>query len=513
MNSSSHPRICISLCEQSSSALERAIEAEAPLSDLVELRLDCLDALELQTGLPVLMRMLEQSGCKSILTLRVAEQGGRGAFNNDSRRAFWSREFPGDSFLDIELDLVEEFDSRTPDQRQSLRWNRVICSHHDFAGVPSDLVKIYERMAATPARILKIAVQANDALDCLPVFQLLARAERDSRELIAIAMGTAGIATRVLGPSRGSFLTFASAELEAPTAPGQVSVSALKDNYRIEQINELTEIYGLVGFPVSHSLSPLIHNAAFRKVNRNAVYIPFEVRDVAGFLKRMIHPQTRELDWPLRGMSVTSPHKVAVIEQLDWIDPVAREVGAVNTIVAAGDSLHGYNTDVAGFTKPLRACLGDLRDARCAVIGAGGSASAALWGLKESGASVTLFARDLSKVSQLAERFGADWQSLEKAQFAGFDVVVNATPVGTTGPSVNETPATSAELNGAGLAYDLVYNPTETRFLREANAAGCKLLGGLQMLVAQAAEQFQLWTGEPAPLDVMSEAGENGLRQ
>jgi shikimate 5-dehydrogenase len=136
-----------------------------------------------------------------------------------------------------------------------------------------------------------------------------------------------------------------------------------------------------------------------------------------------------------------------------------------------------------------------------------------LWGLKESGARVTLFARDLSKVSQLAERFGADWQSLENAQFAGFDVVVNATPLGTTGPAVNETPATSAELNGAGLAYDLVYNPTETRFLREANEAGCKLLGGLQMLVAQAAEQFQLWTGEAAPLDVMGEAGEKGLRQ
>jgi shikimate 5-dehydrogenase len=145
------------------------------------------------------------------------------------------------------------------------------------------------------------------------------------------------------------------------------------------------------------------------------------------------------------------------------------------------------------------------------VIGAGGSASAVLWGLKESGASTSLFARDLSKVSSLAERFGASWQSLQGAQFAGFDVVVNATPLGTAGPSVSETPATVAELYGAGLAYDLVYNPTETRFLREANAAGCKVLGGLQMLVAQAAEQFRLWTGEEPPFEVMLDAGQKGL--
>jgi len=511
MNSLSQPRICISLCEKTISALQRAIEGAATLSNLIELRLDCLDADERETGLPILLQTLEQFGCKSILCLRAADQGGRDEFDIETRRSFWSREFPGDSFLDIELDLVEAFDSRTLDERQLIPWQRVICSHHDFAGMPLDLIRLYERMAATPARVLKIAVQANDALDCLPVFQLLARAQRDSRELIAIAMGTAGIATRVLGPSRGSFLTFASPNKALPTAPGQISVGALNDIYRIDQVNALTEIYGLLGFPVSHSLSPQIHNAAFGKVDRNAVYLPFEVRDVAGFIKRMIHPATRELDWPMRGLSVTSPHKVAVMEHLDWIDPVATEVGAVNTIVAADQALHGYNTDVAGFIKPLRERLGDLRDARCAVIGAGGSASAVLWGLKESGASTTLFARDLSKVSSLAERFGASWQSLQGAQFTGFDLVVNATPLGTAGPSVNETPATSAELNGAGLAYDLVYNPTETRFLREANAAGCKVLGGLQMLVAQAAEQFQLWMGEEPPLEVMLQAGQKGL--
>jgi len=200
------------------------------------------------------------------------------------------------------------------------------------------------------------------------------------------------------------------------------------------------------------------------------------------------------------------------MEHLDWVDPIAKQIGAVNTIVVVDDRLEGYNTDAAGFIKPLRDQLGDLRDVRCAVIGAGGSASAVLWGLKDAGANPTVFARDVSKANQLAERFGASSQSLDGAQVDGFHVVVNATPLGTAGPSVNETPATSAELTGAGLAYDLVYNPTETKFLREARDAGCKTLGGLQMLVAQAAEQFQLWTGEAPPLSVMSEAAENGLR-
>lgn len=512
MDSSQKPRVCISLCEQTIPDLQRAIAAAAPACNLVELRLDCLDAAELDTRLSFLTSALEKSGCDSIISLRVAGQGGRGEFDDDTRRRFWSREFPSRSFLDIELDLVEEFDSPTNTTPSAVPWHRVICSHHDFSGVPSDLTKIYERMAATPARILKIAVQANDALDCLPIFQLLARAQRDSREMIAIAMGPAGMATRVLGPARGSFLTFASPDQGTATAPGQLSFRDLKEVYRIDQLDEETQIYGLLGFPVSHSLSPVIHNAAFQTAKLNAVYLPFEVREVSAFLARMIHPRTRELDWHMRGLSVTSPHKVAVMEHLDWIDTAAQEIGAVNTIAVVEDELHGYNTDAAGFIKPLLSVCSDLTDARCAVIGAGGSASAVLWSLKNAGAKTTLFARDVSKVSQLAERFGADWQSLEAAQFGGFDVVVNATPLGTQGPSENETPANGAQLKGARVGYDLVYNPIETRFLREAREAGCEVLGGLQMLVAQAAEQFRLWTGEPPPIDVMNDAAANGLK-
>jgi len=255
----------------------------------------------------------------------------------------------------------------------------------------------------------------------------------------------------------------------------------------------------------------LIHNSAFAATGINAVYIPFETRDLKTFIKRMIHPRTRELDWRLRGLSVTAPHKFAVMAQLDWIEPAAQAIGAVNTIVVEGEALRGFNTDAPGFIKPLVQVFGELRDARCAVIGAGGGASAALWSLKEAGAKATLFARDVAKASALAERLEARCVRLDGASFEGFDIVVNATPLGTLGQFENETPATARQLRGARLVYDLVYNPTETKFMREAREAGCQTLGGLAMLVAQALEQFKLWTDTTAPGGVMREAAERGL--
>lgn len=504
------PVICVPICEQSISAVEKAIVRAAPLADLIEIRLDCLDPFQFGGNVRGLNQLFENSPKPTILTYRPAEQGGKRELKMAARLNLLVFQRPDtNGFLDIEFDLARSsllFDYVTqPD------WTRVICSHHDFIGMPDDLVDLYNRMAKTPARILKIAVQADDAIDCLPVFRLLDRARAENREMIAIAMGPAGIATRILGPSRGAFLTYASLESEAATAPGQLTASELRELYRIEKIDRQTQIFGLIGRPVSHSLSPRMHNAGFAAGGNNAVYIPFDVGDAKAFIRRMVHPRSREIDWKLRGLSVTAPHKSAVIDQLDWIDPAAQQIGAVNTIVVEGDALHGYNTDASGLIKPLVREIGDLGKARCAVIGAGGAASAALWGLGQIGAETTVFARDATKARALAKRFSADWKTLEGASFAGFDVVVNATPLGTAQHFEDQTPASALQLRGARLAYDLVYNPSDTRFLREASEAGCKTLGGLAMLVAQAAEQFRLWTGDRAPEDVMHEAARQGL--
>ncbi|HEY6231701.1 MAG TPA: type I 3-dehydroquinate dehydratase, partial [Pyrinomonadaceae bacterium] len=384
MDSPHKPRICISVCESTIAALEGALTAAAAQGDLIEVRLDCLDSLQLKTGRNAIQELLKQLNCESIVTFRPAEQGGRRALDLAARSKFWaSPNHPSsNSWHDIELDLAEALNS-SPSFR--LDWRRIICSHHDFVRMPADLSDIYRRLAATPAAVLKIGVQADDALECLPLFQLLERARQDGREMIALAMGTAGLATRILGPSRGSFLTYAALDHESATAPGQISARELRQVYRLANIDQQTAIFGLLGQPVSHSFSPYMHNAAFAAAGTNAVYIPFEVNNVDAFLKRMVHPRTRELVWNLHGLSVTAPHKFAVMDRLDWIEPRALAIGAVNTIVVRDDALLGYNTDAAGFIKPLEAMCGDLRRARCAVIGAGGSACAALFSLKSAG--------------------------------------------------------------------------------------------------------------------------------
>lgn len=492
---------------------ERKIVSAAEVGDIIELRLDCIAPPELERGLEELGRRARESGRPTIATFRPAEQGGLRELDYASRYVFWNMRHAHRTadFIDIELDLSVGFSSSKSPPPLPVKWEQIICSHHDFVGVPPNLEQIYERMASTSARILKIAVRADDVTDCLPVFRLLDRARREGREMIAIAMGTAGIATRILGPSRGAFLTYGALETKSATAPGQLTAEELRGLYRIDHINRETQIMGLVGLPVAHSVSPHMLNAAFAEAGVNAVYIPFEVHGAAAFMQRMVHPRTREIDWNLRGLSVTAPHKANVIDQLDWLEPAAKEIGAVNTIVIEGDVLLGYNTDATAVLTPVTEKLGTLRDVSCAVIGAGGAASAALWSLKKEGAKATLFARDEEKGTALAEKFGASYQRLDTPAFKGFDVVINATPLGTHGPFEGQTPVTAVQLRGARLAYDLVYNPSETRFLREAREAGCDTIGGLTMLVLQAAEQFRLWIGAEAPAKVMVEAAGRAL--
>ena len=503
-------RICVPVCVQRAAELAAAIESAAEVADIVELRLDCLPGNEREPPLPFLADHLKTS---TILTMRSAEQGGHRSANLDDRRRFWRslERIPASCLIDLELDLVLDLAAEEAHAKSWIDWRRVICSHHDFGGIPADLERIFERMLETPARILKIAVQADDATDCLPIFRLLERAQREGREMIAIAMGQPGIMTRILGPSRGSFLTYGSLDDKNATAPGQLTASALRDVYRIGRIDGETEVIGLIGKGVSHSLSPHIHNAAFEASSLNAVYIPFQVADATQFMRRMVHPRSRELNWNLRGLSVTSPHKSDVMSFLDEIDAAAKEIGAVNTILIKDDALHGYNTDAPGFISPLRRKFGPLKFARCAIIGAGGGARAALWALRKEGAHVALFARNADKARPVAEKFGFECRPLGTDRFDAFDIVINATPLGTLGELENNTPAVVDQLRGVRLAYDLVYNPLETRFLREARSAGCETLGGIEMLVAQAFEQFKVWTGQEPDLERMRAGAIRGL--
>lgn len=521
-------RICVSICAARVSDLVSATKRaarETHESDLIELRLDCLSEEEFA-------RMMRDSGAKLrrliagasrpiILTLRHDAQGGRRKASDEERAAFWKRcssfldegKRPTQNFADIELDLLEgSFNDNLSSSESSFDLSRVICSHHDFAGVPNNLVEIYGRARRTNARVIKIAARVSDAIECLPLLRLLDRARADRQDLIAVAMGEAGSWMRALAPARGSFLTYAALDEAHPTAPGQITANELLSLYRIRQLDAQTEIMGVIGSPVAHSLSPQIHNRAFAARNLNAVYLPFLVRDLAAFLRRMAHPRTREIEWRLRGLSVTAPHKETIIPRLDFVDEAAREIGAVNTVRVEGDKLCGYNTDANAALVPLRNLI-ELRGAHVAVLGAGGAARSVLWRLRGEGAHATVFARNLERAGVIARNLDARIAELKDARFNRFDLIINTTPLGTRGQSETETPATAEQLRGARLVYDLVYNPAETKLLREAREAGCATVerGGLAMLIAQAATQFKLWTGEDAPLDTMRHAAEEKM--
>ena len=340
--------------------------------------------------------------------------------------------------------------------------------------------------------------------------KLLERANAENKDLIPIAMGEYGIWTRILGLSRGSFMTFASLDDDSKTAPGQLTVDEMINVYRVKELDGQTEIYGLVAGSTAHSVSPEMHNAAFRFNKLNAVYVPFAVKDLGEFMRRMVNPKTREIEWNLRGFSVTLPHKVEIMKYLDSIDETAAKIGAVNTVkILESGELQGFNTDARGFVEPLKNAYGDLRNVKVAVIGAGGAARAVVYALQQENADVTVFARDLAKAESLKKDFAVNVLNLksEISNLKNYQIVINTTPLGMKkGGLENETPATAEQLEGVGLVYDLVYNPFQTKLMREADKVFVPTINGLAMLVAQAIEQQRIWTYLDAPLKEMSQA-------
>lgn len=505
--SKTRARTCVPLRADTIVELHHLITSAAGASDIIELRLDGLSEGELTAVQRQLESLVARSQVPAIITFRPSEQGGYRELSITQRRQFWNAAGKiKDAWFDVEKDLC------VTEPPLDLDWSRVICSYHDFAGSPQNIDEIYRDLAASPARILKVAIQASDVVDCLPVFHLLQRASAEKRQVIALAMGDAGLPTRVLGPSQGSFLTYAPIDTERATAPGQVTVDRLKKVYHIQDIHKMTLIHGLVGSPVMHSISPHVHNAAFQAEGIDAVYLPLEVKNLQSFMRRMADPASREINWRLAGLSITAPHKVEIMKYLTSVDARAQDIGAVNTVTFEDRQLIGYNTDVDGFIEPLANAIELTSDMRVAVIGAGGAAKAATWSLCEKNIPVTIFARDPQRAESLGARFDVPIQRLKDANFESFDVVVNATPLGSFGSRSDQTPAIVDQLRGVQLAYDLVYNPIKTRFMREAENAGCRTLGGLEMLVAQAKLQFKLWTGKKAPAEVMYSAALHGLR-
>lgn len=490
---SNQGKICISLCAKTAAELAEKIERAAPLADIIEVRFDCLEPERLEECLDIAL----SARAEVLATFRPKGEGGFRDISDDERIDFWNQ---GNELgfwgADLEEDRIEEsFD---------WLWNNRIVSFHDFSGMPSELEASYERLAATGADIVKIAVQADRITDAIPLWKLLKHANADNKQLVPIAMGEAGKWTRILGLAHGSPLAYASLKESSGTAPGQITAADLVDVYRVKELSRESRVFGLIAGDTSYSMSPYIQNAAIARAGFDAVFVPLQLADIEEFFQRMVREGSREIDLNFRGFAVTNPHKRAVIDVLDTIDETAEAIGAVNTIFHDSGKWLGTNTDAEGFIAPLKERYGSLSGAYVAVIGAGGAARACVYALRQEGADVTVLARDTTKAKPLAEEFGARLLPLEALERP--DILVNTTPLGTRGEHENETPVSAENLSGIKLVYDLTYNPRETRLLKEAREAGCETLDGLEMLIHQAAEQFKIWSGLEADTAAMRTA-------
>jgi shikimate dehydrogenase len=374
----------------------------------------------------------------------------------------------------------------------------VVLSSHDFDGMPTDLHGQARAMVSTGAGVAKIAVKASGLTDCTTLLDL-SRTFAPAQQFVLIAMGDAGLPTRVLAQRFGSAWTYAGQLGDI----GQVTARLLLEQFRFRSIGPSTGIYGLTGYPIGHSVSPAMHNAAFGATGIDGVYLPLPAANVEDFI-------AFARAFGVKGASVTIPHKVALFDKVDEVDDLSRAVGALNTIRVEGERWKARNTDVAGFLQPLRARQILRRGLRASVVGAGGSARAVAIGLASEGAIVTVHARDAAKAAVVAGLVGGSVGSYPPAA-GSWDLLVNCTPVGMQ-PRIDASPLPEDGF-GPGVVYDLIYNPAVTRLMADAARAGCDTIGGLDMLVGQAQEQFAWWTGVQPPAGVMRAAAEARLSE
>jgi 3-dehydroquinate dehydratase/shikimate dehydrogenase len=476
------PALCAVVTAPTMADLRARRDEAAREADLVELRLDTVAD-------PDVAGALQGRSCPVIVTCRAAWEGGYFEGTEEARLALLEQAWhAGADFVDIEFAAWAE----AAWVRQT-GGERLVVSSHDFSGMPADLAARYRAMAATGAAVVKLAVTATALADCVP---LLAFHPTAPQRQILLAMGPPGLVTRLVPQRFQSAWTYAGHNV----APGQLPPRQLREEFRFGEVGPDAALYGIVANPVGHSVSPAMHNAAHRADRRNAVYVPLQAADAADVL-------AFAEAFDLRGASVTLPFKVDLLPHCTP-DALARRVGAVNTLARADGTWRGYNTDVPGLLAPLAERL-DVTDLRATILGAGGAARGAAIALSHAGARVTVCARRAEAAHAMAAETGVDAASMPPVP-GSWDLLVNATSAGMH-PRVEQTPWPDAVFDGR-LVYDLVYNPRDTRLLREARAAGCETLDGLAMLVAQAELQFEIWTGHrPAP-GVMLEAAVSRLR-
>jgi 3-dehydroquinate dehydratase/shikimate dehydrogenase len=481
-------RICAVVATSKAREFRNLVRKALKETPTVELRLDWLENdRERHEALDWLKRSAPQNAA-FIATCRRRVGGGEFA-GDATEELFWlmrSRE-AGCTWCDLEIETMRELRGKSVEGYAVPP--KVMLSIHDFRRTPKLMKRV--KIASRGVAAVKVAAMSRKLADSARLLRLA----RGTQQVVAVPMGEIGLPGRILALREGSALIYA--PVAAATAPGQVSLRDMKELYRAHELTQKTAVYGVIGDPISHSLSPLLHNTGYLAARKDAVYLPFLVEELSDFLE--IVPE-----FAVHGFSVTLPHKERILRYLDDCEPLAEEIGAVNTVTVRRDGkLSGSNTDYVGALRALEGKM-PVKGSRVVIIGAGGVARAVAFALAKAGAEVLVWARRENAARQLARAVHGGVLQRAALRKQRFDVLVNATPLGMH-PHPESSPLVAAELN-CSLVMDLIYRPLQTKLLRMAAARGIRTVSGVEMFLAQGIAQWELWMGRSAPESAMRSA-------
>ena len=482
-------RLCGVLAAPTSRELCRLLAQALRETPTAEIRLDWLKSDRERHAFLRWLKAHRPRKAQLIATCR--RRVGGGEFAGDAgEELYWLMQAKeaGCAWCDLEVETLRELPGKSV--RGYAVPEKVLLSMHDFRKTPA-----FPKKLTVPdgggANAIKVAAMARSLMDGARILRLA----RTSRDLVAVAMGEIGLPARVLALREGSALAYA--PVAAATAPGQIPLRDLKALYRAHELTRATQVFGVIGNPVGHSLSPLLHNTGYVAAGKDAVYLPFLVENLKDFLKALP-------DFGVRGFSVTLPHKEKIFAHLDDVEPLAEKIGAVNTVtVRSSGSLYGSNTDYVGVLRALEKRM-KLPGSRVAIYGAGGSARAAAFALSEAGAQVFVCARHPEAARKLAKAAGGEPIDRSELRRLEFDALLNTTPIGMF-PQEKVSPLAAAELN-CSLVMDFIYRPIRTKLLRLAASRKLACVSGVEMFLAQGFAQWEHWMGSKAPESKMRNA-------
>jgi len=493
---SGESRICGVVATAGDREMARQVRAALRETRTIELRLDWLRG---RAARAAFLKWLRKADLHAtfIATCRTKRGGGRFEGSAAAELEMLAQAVrSGCSWCDVESQTLRAVGSGRV--RQVLAPAKILVSIHDFRRAPRSFGSFLSMGRRFSGAGTKIAVQAGTIADTLRVLRLARRRS----DVVAVPMGEIGLPGRILALREGSALAYA--PVEEATAPGQIPLYELKHLYRAHTLSRRTRVYGVIGDPVAHSLSPLLHNTGFIERRLDAVYLPFRVKELRDFLKAVA-------ELGICGFSVTLPHKRAILRYLDDCEPLAAEIGAVNTVVVRRNgTLYGCNTDYVGVLRALESRL-RLAGSRVLVFGAGGSARAAAFALARAGSCVVVCARRENRALHLARAVGGTVLPRRALRREYFDAILNTTPVGMH-PRAGVSPLSAGELH-CRVVMDFVYRPERTELLRIAARRGCETVSGAEMFLSQGFAQWEIWTEKRAPEAAMRRAVLRALRE